>query len=581
MSKATIPSWSISRLQTYDLCAYRAKLQWLDKIPDTQPKTAADRGTQIHQEAEDYVTGKGDFTQNLRFFKPEFIALRAHFDAGRVVCEEEWGFDRDWRVCEWRSAWLRLKCDAVCFIAPSHAVVIDYKGLERSTLIPTPSGWTTMGEIQVGDALFAQDGSVCHVIGKSQVKNLPCYEITFDDKTTVRCDNEHLWTLSDGQIVPVTDLRKNDYINVAKPIQLPEQDLPIDPYVFGLWLADGKHTSGEITKPDTFIWEEIQRCGYEISHDYSERAKDNKCRVHTVKGIRGKLVEMGVLGNKHIPQIYMRASFEQRLALFQGIMDGDGSANTTRKQAVINTTNPDLAKQYHELALSLGQRATLGDMLGKGFGKWCVVYLITFRPNGIMPFRLPRKAEKCKDFGPGRSATRRVVSVMKIPSVETQCIAVDSADHTFLCTEKFLPTHNTGKRFGNEVKHAIQLQLYALCALIRHPELDQVTCELWYLDQNELASFVMKRSQMSKYLKLFDNKGRKFTEDTSFKPNPNAESCKYCPYHPSKQGDCVHGVIVTAQGNVVRQLKPVKPIVEKKLDVAGEQRKAALLARLG
>lgn len=581
MSK-TIPSWSISSIQVYDQCPYRAALRWRDKIPDNQPKTAADRGTQIHQEAEDYVTGKGDFTPALRHFKNDFVALKKHADEGRVVCEEEWGFDRNWRVSGWREAWLRLKCDAVCFLSPSHVVVVDYKGLERSTLIPTPTGWTTMGEIQVGDELFSQNGEICRVTGKSQIKNLPCYEITFDDKTTVRCDNEHLWALSDGRVIPVTELRKNDYINVAKPLQLPEADLPIDPYVFGLWLADGKHTSGEITKPDSFIWEEIQRLGYEIGHDYSERAKDNKCRVHTVKGIRGKLVELGVFGNKHIPQIYLRASFEQRLALLQGIMDGDGSANHIRKQVVLNTTNPDLAKQYHELALSLGQLATLCDTLGKGFGKLCVVYWIAFRPNGIMPFRLPRKAEKCKDFGPGRSASRRVVSVTEIPSVETQCIAVDSSDHTFLCTEKFLPTHNTGKRFGNEVKHAVQLQLYALCALIRYPNAEQVTCELWYLDQNELASFVMHRKQMGKYLKLFDQKGRKFTEDTVFKPNPNVESCKYCPYHPSKQNNCEYGVIVTQQGDIVRQIKPPRPQApERKLSVAEEQRKAALLARLG
>lgn len=573
MTQTTIPSWSISRIQTYELCAYRAKLQWLDKLPDLQPKTAADRGTQIHQEGEDYVRGKIPLTHNLRHFKTDFAALASHFQQGRVTCEEEWGFDRAWRVADWKRAWLRLKCDAVCFLTPSHAVVVDYKGLERSTLIPTPTGWTTMGDIQIGDELFAQDGSVCKVIGKSQIKNLPCYEIKFDDNTTVHCDNEHLWSLADGTVVPVTELKKHDHINVAKPIQLPEANLPIDPYVFGIWLADGKHTSGEITKPDAFIWEEIERRGYELGV-----LQNTPTRTHTIKNIHGKLIELGVHGNKHIPQIYMRASFEQRLALLQGIMDGDGSVNKTRKQVVLNTTNPDLAKQYHELALSLGQRANLGDVLGKGFGKLCVVYIITFRPNGITPFLLPRKADACKDFGPGRSKTRRVVSVQEISSVETQCIAVDSKDHTFLCTEKFLPTHNTGKRFGNEVKHAIQLQLYALCALIRYPELEQVTCELWYLDQNELASFTMKRSQMGKYLRMFDEKGRKFTEDTVFKPNPNIHSCKYCPYHPSKQNQCSFGVVVTAEGNIVRA---VKPIVERKLDAAGEQRKAALLARLG
>ena len=192
MSKGRITSWSFSALQVFESCKYHSKLARLDKIPDLQPKTAADRGTAIHQEAEDYVCGKAPFTNNLRFFKDDLTALAAHYAAGRVVCEQEWGFDTQWSSAEWRAAWLRLKCDAVCFLSEKHAVVVDYKGLERSTLIPTPTGWTTMGDIQVGDELFAQDGSICKVTGKSQIKNLPCYKITFDDTTTVVCDEEHL-----------------------------------------------------------------------------------------------------------------------------------------------------------------------------------------------------------------------------------------------------------------------------------------------------------------------------------------------------------------------------------------------------
>lgn len=574
MSKATIPSWSISRINVYEQCAYRAKLQWLDRIPDLQPKTAADRGTQIHQEAEDYVTGKAAQTHNLRFFVNDFNALRLHADQGRVICEEEWGFDRDWRVCSWKGAWLRLKCDAVCHLSPEHAVVIDYKGLERSTLIPTPTGWTTMGEIRVGEELFASDGSICRVTGKSQVKRLPCYRITFDDATSVICDEEHLWALDDGRVVPVIELTKYDRINVAKPIQLPEEELPIDPYVFGLWLAEGSKNRAEITNGDDFIWEEIQRLGYEIGVNQNRNTTRN-CRTHTILDIRQHLLDMNVFWNKHIPEIYMRSSFEQRLALLQGLMDGDGHANKTRKQAVLQSASPELSKQYLELVLSLGQRAIRSEVKTFCHNFIGKAYPVSFRPNGIMPFRLPRKVEVAKDFGPGHSGFRRIVSVENVPTVETQCIAVDSLDHTFLCTEHFIPTHNTGKRFGNEIKHAIQLQLYALCALIRYPDIDKVTCELWYLDQNELASFTMQRKQMSKYLRLFDEKGRKFTEDTVFKPNPNIVSCRYCPYHPDKQGDCQYGVIVTQQGKLVQPNKPKLP--EKPLDA----KRKALLERLG
>lgn len=541
VSMKHIPSWSPSRWQVFEQCKYRAKLQWLDKIADNTPRPNADRGTAIHQEAEDYVRGKAALTHNLRHFSDDFASLAAHFKAGRVICEEEWGFDREWRVAEWKRAWLRLKCDAVAHLDATHIAVVDYKGLERSTLIPTPTGWTTMGEIRVGEELFASDGSICRVIGKSQIKRLPCYRVTFDDTTTVVCDEEHLWSLDDGRVVPVTELTTYDRINVAKPLQLPEQDLPIDPYIFGLWLAEGSKNRAEITNGDEFIWSEIKRLGYTLGVDQN-RNNDRNCQTRTIKNIRQHLIDLDVFWNKHIPEIYMRSSFEQRLALLQGIMDGDGHANKVRKQAILQSTNEALSKQYHELILSLGQRAIRSecktfcrDFIGKA-------YPVSFRPNGIMPFRLPRKVDIAKDFGPGRSGFRRITSIENTPTVDTQCIAVDSADHTFLCTERFLPTHNTGKRFGNEIKHAEQLQLYALCCLLRYPECEQVTCELWYIDQNELASFTMKRKQLDRYLRLFDERGRKITEETEFKPNPNIHSCKYCPYSPEKQGDCKYGV---------------------------------------
>ena len=97
----TIKSWSFSRLSTFESCAYRARLQWLDKIPDNQPKLAADRGTAIHQEAEDYVTGKSPITRNLEKFFDDLSSLAEHSTAGRVICEEEWAFDRHWNSTDW------------------------------------------------------------------------------------------------------------------------------------------------------------------------------------------------------------------------------------------------------------------------------------------------------------------------------------------------------------------------------------------------------------------------------------------------------------------------------------------------
>ena len=157
----TIPSWSISRIQVFEQCAYRAKLQWLDKIPDLQPKTAADRGSAIHLEAENYVQAKGDLTHNLRHFAPDLAALKAHHAEGRVTVEEEWAFDRDWRVSEWKSGWLRLKCDAVCHLSKNHLVVIDHKTGKR------------FGN-EIKHAVQLQLYAVCALIRYPEVEQVTC-----------------------------------------------------------------------------------------------------------------------------------------------------------------------------------------------------------------------------------------------------------------------------------------------------------------------------------------------------------------------------------------------------------------------
>lgn len=103
--------------------------------------------------------------------------------------------------------------------------------------------------------------------------------------------------------------------------------------------------------------------------------------------------------------------------------------------------------------------------------------------------------------------------------------------------------YKTGKKFGNEIKHGEQLQLYALSTFIRYPKVEHVTSELWYLDVNDLTRFDVARPIGMRFLKGFDKRARRMTEDEEFKPNPNQHSCRYCPYHPARgSGDCPHGV---------------------------------------
>lgn len=103
----------------------------------------------------------------------------------------------------------------------------------------------------------------------------------------------------------------------------------------------------------------------------------------------------------------------------------------------------------------------------------------------------------------------------------------------------------TGKKFGNEIKHAEQLQVYSLSTFLRFPKLQHITTELWYLDVDDLSTVeVTRKRALERYLPVFDGRFRKMTDATTFPTKPNIHSCRYCPYGDT--GHCSDRVVDTA-----------------------------------
>jgi replicative DNA helicase len=68
------------------------------------------------------------------------------------------------------------------------------KALALDTPLPTPSGWTTMGEVRVGDRLLGADGKPTRVVAATEVMHgRPCYEVEFDDGEVIVADENHQW----------------------------------------------------------------------------------------------------------------------------------------------------------------------------------------------------------------------------------------------------------------------------------------------------------------------------------------------------------------------------------------------------
>ena len=73
------------------------------------------------------------------------------------------------------------------------------KALALDTPLPTPTGWTTMGEVAVGDHLIGADGRPTRVVAATEVMlQRPCYEVEFSDGSLIVADAEHQWPTARG-----------------------------------------------------------------------------------------------------------------------------------------------------------------------------------------------------------------------------------------------------------------------------------------------------------------------------------------------------------------------------------------------
>jgi len=137
-----IKAGSFSRLSTYTECPQRAKLQYIDKIPENErppppagKEHANDRGSRVHDEAERYVKGeRDDLIPELLNFKEELVHLKALYAEGGVTTEQLWTFDDTWTPSDpedYSTIWLRVICDGMVFLDETTAVVIDYKTGKR------------------------------------------------------------------------------------------------------------------------------------------------------------------------------------------------------------------------------------------------------------------------------------------------------------------------------------------------------------------------------------------------------------------------------------------------------------------
>jgi replicative DNA helicase len=185
--------------------------------------------------------------------------------------------------------------------------------------------------------------------------------------------------------------------------------------------------------------------------------------------LQAVLRSMGVLGNKHIPDGYLRASIAQRRALLAGLLDTDGTV-TNHGSVQIALTNTRLAHNVRELILSLGYRCTMTTKRVNGRSEASsTCYMINFTTADDV-FRLTRKRQahhdRLRGGDPQRTRWRYIVDVRQVSSQPVRCVEVDNDAHLYLAGRSMIPTHNSALALdfarSATIKHGLPTVVFSL-----------------------------------------------------------------------------------------------------------------------
>lgn len=336
------------------------------------------------------------------------------------------------------------------------------KALRDDQPVLTPTGWVRIGSLAPGDVVYGVDGLPCTVTGVHPQGVRDLYEVETSDGVVIVADADHLWltqTVDErgdkrpGKVrttAQVAEKLRNKrgrawhYLPMTAPVEHPHADLPVDPYVLGALIGDaGMSGRGVVlTCPDSEIVEAVGR-------EFKLTNMKNDPIGWYVGGAIPLMRALGLMGcrshEKRIPDAYMYASVSQRLALMQGLLDTDGSADGHACE--FSTSSPHLAEQMGELVRSFGGTVTsktkIPTFTYKGesrTGRLTWVMYVKL-PRDIEPFRLSRKRLR---YTPRTKYQpwRQIVDVRRVEPGHATCISVDSPDHLFL-TAGHVPTHNT------------------------------------------------------------------------------------------------------------------------------------------
>ncbi|MCS3610562.1 replicative DNA helicase [Salinibacter ruber] len=298
------------------------------------------------------------------------------------------------------------------------------KCLGKGTPVMMYDGRTKPVEkVEVGDRLMGDDGSPRTVQSLARGRE-QMYWVRQKRGMDYRVNESHILSLKKSRREgardrgAIADISVRDYLDQSDKwkddnkgfkvaAEFPDQPVPLDPYFLGLWLGDGKSDNARIYTTDEEVITGLQEIAEKRGDTISVSDEHRRCPAYLVKSgdrggamatresVQGALRALGVLGDKHIPHLYLGNSRGKRLRLLAGLIDSDGHLNDGHGGTYeITQSSEQLARDIKFLCDTLGYRTSLTQKTARtsSTGYESEVHRVRFNGNvDEIPVRVERK----------------------------------------------------------------------------------------------------------------------------------------------------------------------------------------------
>jgi replicative DNA helicase len=346
--------------------------------------------------------------------------------------------------------------------------------------VRTRTGWASMGELVVGDALASVNGQPSIVTGVFPQGERQIFRVRFSDGRSAECCAEHLWqihyrlwsaprVMSTAKLVEMLGRKRYEnclWIEPASGDFGHTEPLPIEPWVLGSLLGGscltGTGTVGFATAAAPQVLELMtQGVGPDLvlnqaGDDDWRMAREHGAHASGISGVqpnslRLSLEALGLSGlpsdRKFIPRVYLEAQKSVRFALLRGLLDTDGLAEKSGS-VCFSTASQALAQDIQALVRSLGGWCAINvkqpysiNVLGMPVAGLPAFVCNISHPE---PQLLFSSDEKRARLPPRWQPTKRLTVSAITPTrvAACQCISVSHPSKLYI-TDQDVVTHNT------------------------------------------------------------------------------------------------------------------------------------------